>query len=81
MNILNVPDPLIPDNEEWEGFFEFGKPWTTINESDPEQNPWRINNNPDLAPFDSEVSYVEHNTLAPSLKKDINPNVKLLNVC
>ena len=53
--VLDVPSPLIDQNPEWEGFFEFGKPWETIDEEDPSQNPWRVNNNPELVPFDAQV--------------------------
>ena len=53
--VLDVPYPLIDQNPDWAGFFEFGKPWYTIDENDPSQNPWNVNNYPLFVPFDTKV--------------------------
>lgn len=49
-NVLNVPDPLIDENEDWEGFFDFGSPW-----EDNDFNPWDPSNEPLMVPFDNQV--------------------------
>ena len=50
--ILSVPDPLIPNNPEWTGFWEFGQPWFEGFE-----NPWNeIYDVEKMAPFDKAVS-------------------------
>ena len=54
-HLLDVPWPLIDQNEWWTGFFDYGKPWTTIDENDPEQNPWRVYNEQLMVPFDAKV--------------------------
>jgi hypothetical protein len=48
--LLNIPNPLIPVNEEWVDFWEFGKPWWPSDLS----NPWI--NGTNFAPFDQGVS-------------------------
>ena len=52
-----MPYPLIDSNPGWAGFFEFGKPWNTIDENDPAQNPWANSNDPLLVPFDTQVRH------------------------
>ena len=58
--LLDVPYPLIDSNPDWEGFFEWGKPWYTIDENDPAQNPWAVSNEPLLVPFDTQVNCSFH---------------------
>ena len=49
---MDVPNPLIPENPDWTGFFDFGAPWFPGFE-----NPWGENGDvPLMAPFDKRVS-------------------------
>ena len=47
--VLRVPDPLIDENPDWTGFWDFGAPWNPGND-----NPWVDGTN--MAPFDQEVT-------------------------
>ena len=60
--LLDVPYPLIDQNPDWEGYFEWGKPWYGIDEDDPEQNPWRVHNEALMVPFDTQVRQLQPTT-------------------
>ena len=48
--MLRVPDPLIDQNPDWTGFWDFGAPWNPGND-----NPWVDGTL--MAPFDQEVMH------------------------
>ena len=47
--VLSVPDGVLEEGEEWNGFFEFG------NFSEEYEDPWATCNEPMMAPFDTRV--------------------------
>jgi beta-glucanase (GH16 family) len=49
--VLRVPDPLIDENPDWTGFWDFGAPWNPGN-----QNPWVDGTN--MAPFDQAFHFL-----------------------
>ena len=48
--MLNIPGDMIEEGQSWSGFWEAG-------EFDPStENPWETTNDPNIAPFDTQVS-------------------------
>lgn len=50
--LLNIPNPLIPANEKWVDFWQFGQPWWPSDLS----NPWI--NGTNFAPFDQGFHFI-----------------------
>ena len=57
--LVDVPYNGINKFPKWKSFLEWGKPWKSItNQSDPNNNPWFVSNDPELAPFDTKFHFI-----------------------